>query len=391
MKYLLFTTVTLFCALLFSNPAFAFGGSEVGNGTDQPVVEQGSAWFIGRNRTIDACVEIAPNFGKTSSELEANVKSSFDKWVRYIKEADIYNIQGYRQGSLQISETLSLHFGCRGHEDLSFYFGIENDAVLKSKAEFYDPLAFAQRNSFDYRKGWSQGFIWVSPSELGGFPDWNVPHLLEIVLLHEVGHIFGNAHTPLTIMDEGLSKLLKEKLSDSSFKRKAAAQQEIELSSLNRIDQFKVLLSCEFCDLRFHTSSKNAVPGFELLAGRKQKGELFCSALKREETYYISCRDELGEKKWEVGTFYRTTEKLTTGNKLFKRVAIVDGTMLEEGVISQSGAVGLGTIEASKQVSLNAWVQLNPAGNSGLNISLLKDGKYIELFWVMQKPEVIRR
>ncbi len=46
--------------------AFASAGVLVGNGTDNYGPQEGAAWFVDENRTIEACYELSTGFGSVS-------------------------------------------------------------------------------------------------------------------------------------------------------------------------------------------------------------------------------------------------------------------------------------------------------------------------------------
>jgi len=76
--------------LLITLRSFAGGGSEVGNGTDNPSRDSGAAWFTNASRTIHYCYEVAPEFGATSTQsLERGMQFAFAAWKKYINERGV--------------------------------------------------------------------------------------------------------------------------------------------------------------------------------------------------------------------------------------------------------------------------------------------------------------
>ena len=82
---------------------------------------------------------------------------------------------------------------CDGTENITFYFGVENNVVSEFKKNYYNPTAFVERLTNDIESGVSTGFIWVAKKNQFhlGYPNWDLKNRLLGVLLHEIGHIYG--------------------------------------------------------------------------------------------------------------------------------------------------------------------------------------------------------
>ena len=208
--------------LLMMFPSHSHGGGEVGNGSDHHPEEYQSAWFLGKSRTIHACLSMSPSFGIDMATAAHSIHSAFSQWIDYVHDHQVLRVND-RQNELfaqgnddwAYAESLEVNQFCTGTEDLHIYLGVENEEVRAGEAEFSDPLAFTKRIKFDQLKGWSKGVLWVRNSASGNsvgipFPDWGTPHSLDYVLLHEMGHIFGNPHVPETIMREEIADYLRD-------------------------------------------------------------------------------------------------------------------------------------------------------------------------------------
>ena len=199
-----------------------------GNGGDRRDVFDGSAWFTDSDRDVTTCVEIAAGFNVDLATATATVAKVFTIW------RDYYVTKGVNQAwgpSFKFRMTAI----CRGDEDLAIYLGVESERINSARSAYYDPIAFAERESYDQRSGWGKGFIWVampapsafarviasaarpdpissapgSPGHPHPFPDWTRGDTLTGVLLHEMGHVLGVPHVPGTIMDEDIVEMLQ--------------------------------------------------------------------------------------------------------------------------------------------------------------------------------------
>lgn len=200
--FLLLTTNSL------SAKSLVAGGGGDSAGGDNIKPESGSAWFLG-NRIIVYCMEVDPKFGLAKEEILFQLANAFRVWHDYI---GIHRKQG-RFGTLQLATQSAAQNTCDGKEDIKFYFGGTNPEIEKSKALYDNPSAFAHRSSFNAETGWGSGYVWVAPSKSVDpnqqFPDWNSPYALHGILLHEIGHVYGNQHIEGTIMSAKVSDLIK--------------------------------------------------------------------------------------------------------------------------------------------------------------------------------------
>jgi hypothetical protein len=185
-------------------------GQDRGNGTDYIRQEDQSAWFTGEGRVIHYCIEVSPGFGLSVEQIAPQVEKAFLAWSDYVKEHGV-NTEVTMQGE-HMKE-------CTGSVDLKFLFGTVTGEEQKFIGQAGNHLGVAFRTSYDVREGWGQGFIWIAPqgsiptSERSWeadpiFPNWNAPHTLSAILMHELGHVFGTEHIDQTIMSEYLGNLI---------------------------------------------------------------------------------------------------------------------------------------------------------------------------------------
>lgn len=250
--------------LLFSCPVWA--GADSSGGGDIRPPESGSAWFLGVSKSVRYCAQISKNFGTSRQFAEKAVEDAFQIWSDYIEEHRVHS-------TLYGEYRLALDFvpvRCDGTQDLTFYFGIRNNVIEAVRREYYNPVAFAHRVSYDAKRGWGNGFIWVAAAGTvepqNSFPAWSdtegaAKYHLKGQVLHEIGHVLGNDHIPDTIMREDFPELLRPGK---------------PYTQLTRIDGTKALLLCSdnYCNAKY----PGVVDGEDL---NTQKGPSYGETFKR--------------------------------------------------------------------------------------------------------------
>jgi len=259
------------------------GVKEVGNGAENFQYQDGSAWFYQHHRTLKICYKVEKAFEKIvpRARIVYSIQSAFDTWNDYLKAKDIRP----RAGAEFYPQNIDIASSCKGDEDLVFKFGTMDKQVTEYVKKYSRPVSFAVRTSYDAVQLWGKGFVWIAPQEFLGydhmagkrFPDWSVPDTVEGALLHEVGHIYGNAHVSGTIMDEEFARGLKIGASPLAA--------EVRQKTLRQIDQRRELRVCSLCDFKQVgvLGSENRENGtivskrrdnFKLLTGRDAVGKI---------------------------------------------------------------------------------------------------------------------
>lgn len=327
---------------LLSFATYAGGITSVGG--DDLLPSDGSAWFLG-TKPIRACVEMSSDFGPSELEVRKTILKVFETWKQYIAKKDInrdprpedlsslgsdLDLGGYNNprdvlsgaaGGQRLATRSQLLSACDGTEDLKFILGLENEEVRQAKKNFSRPIAFAQRTSYDTKLGWGKGYIWVAPPSKtrGGKNVWTLSSSLLGVLLHEVGHVYGNSHVEGTIMGESVPMAASE----GNENAEAFANW-----MFTQIDQDHELFYCHFCNFHFENSTKaisQIFPEhFQKMTGRSSVGPVRTQLYATRKGYYdleinFVITDDLGSIVLRSSGFPRLIGKHNGDTPLFKK------------------------------------------------------------------------
>lgn len=274
---------------LLATFAIAFAGNEMGNGTDY-FTDQ-SAWFVGKDRTIQACLQVDRLFGESEPIVKSAFEAAFATWVGYI---NLHQVDRLTIGDEDLSYTRKVRWtaDCE-NADLTIYAGVTTSEIAKQKAKYQNPLAFAHQTLKTPSLGWTKGYIWLARegTVLPQFPNWRQENVLVGVLIHELGHVFGVGHVPGTIMDETLARMLNK--------------ERIEGPALAQIDgrrtlQFNGDITYSGV-LGIGVGPDEDVRVFEWLFGRKPKGKIQArTANKIQSAPYLEVKDDSGILKLDI-------------------------------------------------------------------------------------------
>jgi hypothetical protein len=173
----------------------------VSSGGDNAPKDIGAAWFIG-DEPVRYCIESAANFSVSSANLISIIDQSASKWKKYYDNHAAFILNKNIHPNFNLLSIAT----CNGSEDIKFSFGTNTPEISVLKNSFYDPYGFATLKSYDVSLGRGKGIVWIAdPAVLYPAAD---PIALNTMILHELGHVFGNGHSPLTIMDEHITEAI---------------------------------------------------------------------------------------------------------------------------------------------------------------------------------------
>ncbi len=213
-----FTPFLLFVSL------FVAGSSHAGwiSSGGEIYQDETNPWFLSNVGEVKYCVTTGASFSVPKDQVSALVKSSIDYWKGEFSRA----LLGMTKGEFVLGTQTFTEVDCAssGSIDIRFQFGFEtlsND----QKTFLQDPLKYigvAVRTDYDTVQMRGKGFVFVA-SDTGANTyhnagnlvtnAWQYPHLLQYVLLHEIGHIFGLQHAGGGVMAQTfLEQILNLKL-----------------------------------------------------------------------------------------------------------------------------------------------------------------------------------
>jgi hypothetical protein len=220
-----FRILGLVLALALATASSVWAQSDRGNGGDVTTHDHREAWLVGpAGESFRYCVMKSEQF-KISDERFANrLNRALKEWRRLFWKAGVSNESDpdpRRWYPLYSAKQVP----CDGTEHLTFYLGATDAVVDVVKKQYRNPTAFHFRLKAAGQNGTGKGFIWLAnPNSIHAatgqacsngvcrsiaFPDWTAnDELLDMFLIHELGHAYGIPHIEGTIMAENLVQLV---------------------------------------------------------------------------------------------------------------------------------------------------------------------------------------
>jgi hypothetical protein len=173
---------------------------------------QANPWFIGNTATVRYCVDMdESNFGTSREAAEKAIEDAISDWKDVLKKADFSHHNEEPLGTLVLGTQDFVKVNCAADDvDLRFQLGTltsEQRLKLGNPVKF---VASAVQISYDEENMRGAGFIYVAPEHGSLRPEaddlaegvWSSIEgaILEAVLLHELGHVFGLPHEANSVM-----------------------------------------------------------------------------------------------------------------------------------------------------------------------------------------------
>lgn len=193
--------VFLWAGILASTAAWAGNWGSSGNG--EFMRDQHNPWFVKNVSEVSYCIEVDPAGFSASPE---KIFALTEKALSYWKEEFSANGNVLGIGTQEFKFAVK----CKGDEDLKFQFGhgtLTPEQLKEFSDHDEDPqnyVGIAMRTEYDKVNLKGKGFIFIS-SDRGSHPYnagngisknlWSHDGLLFRALQHELGHVFGVAHT----------------------------------------------------------------------------------------------------------------------------------------------------------------------------------------------------
>lgn len=174
-----------------------------GSGGGELRAEAGSAWFPQKEKAIKYCFITDKDFGIETSKVRNFFEQAFAQWTSYSKEKNVDNFA---------SKLVFLN-SCDDSQDLTIYLGKETELISEEKTHYNYPIALSVRTEYSLDEKWGKGLIWLAkPYSIDPaikLPDYFNDKRLYGILLHEIGHIFGNGHITSTIMESNIYQSMR--------------------------------------------------------------------------------------------------------------------------------------------------------------------------------------
>jgi len=177
-------------------------------------------WFVKNTQQVNYCVVFSQDDFSIRSEVAIPlIDQSMQYWKQQLDGQSAISIErpgnGLTEKTFQVAtQTFKFNPTCQGSEDLVFKFGYgaldKEEVAYMVTPENY--LGLAIRKTYDEANLKGKGIIYIS-GDIGKHPykktskdaidqAWQYSKLLQYVLLHELGHVFGLPHSGSGLMSE---------------------------------------------------------------------------------------------------------------------------------------------------------------------------------------------
>jgi hypothetical protein len=163
-------------------------------------------WFLGNVDTVKYCIDMdEDHFGISRAKAEESIERAVALWKKSFKGATFENHREEPAGTLVIGTQDFEQVSCdEGPVDIRFQLGkltTEQRKIIKNPRQY---VGVTVQEQYDEEQMRGRGFIYIAPETGDLRPDaddlannfWRYDDqiLLDSVLLHELGHVFGLSH-----------------------------------------------------------------------------------------------------------------------------------------------------------------------------------------------------
>lgn len=179
----------------------SFGGNG-SSGGGNIFGDQLNPWFLQNTKTVEYCVEVDPDFSSLSrTQILAMIESSLNYWKRTFASYSGNFEHDFPFEAKAGTQDFIYSEACTSSTDLKFQLGFLTEDQKKEITNYKQLLGVAYRTAYDQVNLKGQGFIYIAPEKGPNRPlspnmhsnPWSFGKGLglEMILTHEIGHMFG--------------------------------------------------------------------------------------------------------------------------------------------------------------------------------------------------------
>ncbi len=231
---------------------------------------EANPWFIGNTATVRYCVDMdEANFGTSRDAAEKAIETAIGNWKDALKNAEFGHHQEEPLGTLVLGTQDFVKFDCAAEGiDIRFQLGKLSPDQTRKLGNPVKYVASAVQTSYDEENMRGAGFIYVAPEHGALKPDaddvadnfWTIFEglNLEVVLTHEMGHVFGLSHQNNSIMG---ATTCEDVITNKTAKNWETTKPYLPMFGVSNYHDFlRVILAAEFK----HTTGQVYISPYEL-------------------------------------------------------------------------------------------------------------------------------